>query len=55
MTDFLIFFVVLGVVLFAIYKTAADDHPLKVALVAIVGAAAPFADKLLDLVKGWLA
>ena len=49
------FVVSVGIVLFAIYKMSPDDHPVKKAIVAAVAGAAPFAEKLLDLVKGWLA
>ena len=54
MSDLISFVVVAAVVVFAVYKTFPEDHPLKKAAVVIVGAAAPLWDRIVEVVKGVL-
>jgi hypothetical protein len=47
MSDILGFLFVAAVIVFAVYKTFPSDSPLKKGAVVIVGALAPFWDKIM--------
>lgn len=54
MSDFIGLVIVVAVIVFAVYRTFPDDHPLKKAAVVIVGGLAPFWDRIVEAVRGIL-